>query len=124
MPASPSKSRRAAKPAIELPDILLAYRLHDRSICWDRERDQYPMWQALLAETYARRGIDQELPKIRPRSQRGGRLQAVQRTWIRTAARHGYLKTALKHARQLIQQEPLAPGTWWTLARAAASYVR
>ncbi|MBN1853839.1 MAG: glycosyltransferase [Pirellulales bacterium] len=104
-----------------LPDVLLAYRIHERRICWERKQEQNCLWQSLLKETYARRGLDLPVPPIRLFRKHSGSPSVIRRKWIRAAARNGYFKTASKHARYLVRNEPLAPGTWWTMARAMVS---
>lgn len=95
-----------------LPEVLLAYRLHSQSVCSRMEEEQQQLLRALLTETYARRGLNQPVPKLRSRRQRAGSVCAIRRKWTRSAARAGYIKTAAKHARWIIRRQPWSLATW------------
>jgi glycosyltransferase involved in cell wall biosynthesis len=107
-----------------LREPLLQYRLHESSVCWQREVQQRQLWEKLLAETYRRRGISRRPPSFRSRfaagASRAGRARAK---WIRFATRSGNYRTAVKHARQLLQHQPLRPATWLAVLRGGVELV-
>jgi glycosyltransferase involved in cell wall biosynthesis len=103
---------------------LLKYRLHEQSVCWQRESEQRRLWERLLAETYQRRGLTGPPPKFparRPQNAGPGRTRGK---WILAAARSGNYGTAAKHARQLCKSRPLQPATWLALLRGALGFLR
>jgi glycosyltransferase involved in cell wall biosynthesis len=107
-----------------LREPLLRYRLHETSMCFEREKDHLRLWEALLAETYRRRGLVTAPPKLSLGGQGAAGVDNARARWIRIAARSGNYHTAMKHAQKLIRDRPLQPSTWLTLVRAAASQLR
>jgi glycosyltransferase involved in cell wall biosynthesis len=103
-----------------LREPLLEYCLHEKSVCWQREQEQRQLWAKLLAETFHRRGIARRRPVFSRRHQSTevglGRTRAK---WVRAAAKSGNYKTAAKHARHLLQHQPLEAATWLALCRGA-----
>jgi glycosyltransferase involved in cell wall biosynthesis len=107
-----------------LPAPLLQYRLHETSVCWQRETEQRRLWDKLLDETYHRRGLEATPPKLQSSQRQAVRASRMRAKWIRAAARSGNYRTAAKHARKLLRECPLQASTWITLLRAAASAPR
>jgi glycosyltransferase involved in cell wall biosynthesis len=102
-----------------LPDVVLAYRQHASSICWQRSNAQRELMNQLLLEAYADRGLEcpasyiVETSKVRSKAGSG--------KWARMAARGGYGRTAIKHLRTM-WQEPSPLG--YKLRMTADSLVR
>lgn len=107
-----------------LPDVLLAYRLREQSVCGRREAEQTRRMERLLAEAYRRRRLAGAVPRLATRRDRGRVAGGVRRKWIRTAMRHGYRATAAKHTRRLLREAPLAVSTWITIAAALGAAAR
>lgn len=85
-----------------LPDVVLAYRQHASSICWQRSNSQRELMNQLLQEAYADRGLECPASCIIETS--NVRSKAGSGKWARMAARGGYRRTALKHLRKMWQQ--------------------
>lgn len=85
-----------------LPDIVLAYRQHASSICWQRSNSQRELMNQLMIEAYAERGLQCpasciiETSKVRSKAGSG--------KWARMAARGGFSQTAIKHLRKMWQE--------------------
>jgi len=86
-----------------LPDIVIAYRQHASSICWQRSNSQRELMNQLLLEAYADRGLEcparciVESSKVRSKAGSG--------KWARMAARGGYGHTAIKHLRKMWREK-------------------
>ena len=109
-----------------LNDIVLCYRLHASSICWQRSATQRERMTRLLQEAHAARGLT--LPSELLLGPEGGRSAAGPGKWARMAAKGLVPRTALKHLWRL-WREPSALGyrvrmTTETLARIAFSLPR
>jgi glycosyltransferase involved in cell wall biosynthesis len=107
-----------------LSEVLLEYRLHEDSVCARRKVEQAGLWEELLAEAYLRRGLSAKPPELRHVRQISTGQHEFRQSWIRSAARSGYYRTAVKHAGRLAQERPLRLSTWTTLFRATKSVVR
>jgi glycosyltransferase involved in cell wall biosynthesis len=107
-----------------LAEPLLLYRLHETSVCWQREAQQQHLMEKLLAETFERRGMSSQPPTSGRVSRTASDPNRVRAKWVRAAARSGNYRTAAKHAKRLLQERPLQASTWLTLARALASAPR
>ncbi len=106
-----------------LSEVLLAYRLHNQSICSTRGEEQYRLVGTLLNETYARRQLHQPVPRRPSYRKRTTTHLAVRHRWIRMATRAGYIKTAVKHTRQVVRQQPLSPSTWLSVGRVSLTKI-
>lgn len=109
-----------------LNDLVLCYRLHAGSICWQRAALQRERMTRLLREAYAHRGLTPP-PEILLEAV-SGRSPAGPGKWARMAAKGFAPRTALKHLRRL-WCEPSALTyrlrmTFETLARVALSLPR
>ncbi|MCR9292083.1 MAG: glycosyltransferase [bacterium] len=82
-----------------LSDVLLCYRQHASSICWQRSAQQRELMNRLLSEAYQRR--EQDIPADVLLSETTHRSAAGPGKWARAAARGGYTSTAWKHLRRL-----------------------
>jgi GT2 family glycosyltransferase len=100
-----------------LPEPLLKYRVHESSICWQREKEQRQLWESLLAQTYARRNGTSSPRTFAQRSVRQGTDMRSRSKWMRAAAKSGNYRTALKHLKFLMGTRPLALSTWTALVR-------
>jgi glycosyltransferase involved in cell wall biosynthesis len=99
-----------------LREPLLKYRLHEGSVCSHRHAEQARLWEELLAEVYARRGLGERSPTL-PHRQIKRSARSNREKWIRSAARSGNLQTAKKHIGRLLKEHPLRASTWLALAR-------
>jgi hypothetical protein len=102
-----------------LSEVVLCYRLHAGSICWQRAATQRERMNQLLSQAYAARGLAP--PPAVILSADSGRSAAGPGKWARMAARGRAPRTALNHLWRL-WQEPGAMGyrlrmTAETLAR-------
>ena len=86
-----------------LREPLVQYRLHEGSVCWRRAAEQRRLWEKLLNETYARRGILQPPPRLATKHTRAAGPGRTRRKWIRAAAKSGNFRTAFKHSVKLFR---------------------
>ncbi|TWT46788.1 glycosyltransferase [Botrimarina hoheduenensis] len=84
---------------------LLRYRLHEKSVCWNRRATQRERLAALLRRAHADRGL--EAPASLRAPKRGTPSPAAGK-WARQAARAGHYPTALKQWRRLVGANPLS----------------
>jgi hypothetical protein len=99
-----------------VPEPLLDYREHARSISWAKRPQQCDQLRQVLDETFRRRGLG----RARVRALGGRKLphvRQIQREWIRAARRAGNFRTAWKHAHQLLRDAWYHPATWWLVGR-------
>jgi glycosyltransferase involved in cell wall biosynthesis len=106
-----------------LPEPLLKYRLHENSVCWQRENEQRALWEKLLAETYERRGLLGPPPQFPPHCGKRPGPGRTRAKWIRAATRSGNYTTAAKHVRQLCRDQPWQAATWLAVLRAAIPFL-
>ena len=78
-----------------LADVLLCYRQHGGSICWNRSQQQRQRMNQLLSEAYAVRGRAPSADVLF--SSRTRRSKAGPGKWARAAAKGGYAETMWKH---------------------------
>ncbi|MGN6545821.1 MAG: glycosyltransferase family 2 protein [Aureliella sp.] len=107
-----------------LPEVVLCYRLHAGSICWQRAATQRQRMNQLLTEAHALRGLS--VPPELLLAPEGTRSAAGPGKWARMAAKGYAPRTAVKHLRHL-WREPAGLGyrlrmTAETLARLAISF--
>jgi glycosyltransferase involved in cell wall biosynthesis len=88
-----------------LDDVVLCYRLHAKSICWQRAVTQRERMNRLLSEAYAVR--DLPMPASLLLQTQSHRSAAGPGKWARMAAKGFAPRTALKHLRRL-WREPAA----------------
>lgn len=86
-----------------LPDVMLCYRQHASSVCWQRSAQQRELMNQLLRETYTSLSLD--LPESVLMSSEVQRSAAGPGKWARMAAKGGYSTSALKHLRKLNASE-------------------
>lgn len=91
-----------------LDEVILCYRQHSSSVCWQRSAQQRELMNGLLAEAYANRGLD--LPPQLLHTGGASRSAAGPGKWARAAAKGGFPRSVAKHLRQLAQ----APKTSWS----------
>lgn len=109
-----------------LEDVLLCYRLHPSSACWQRASAQRENMNNVLAQAYAARGL--AMPVHLQLAPTVVRSPGGPGKWARMAARGYAPRTALKHLIRL-WREPAAAGyrvrmTLETLTRIAVSLPR
>ncbi len=78
-----------------LKEVVLCYRLHSQSVCWQRTQTQRMRMNALLQEAYQARGL--ECPEKYLLDESHGRSSAGPGKWARMAARGYAPRTACKH---------------------------
>ncbi len=84
-------------------DVVLCYRQHANSVCWQRSSQQRELMNQLLRESYRVRG--RELPGEAIVLDTQQRSAAGPGKWARAAAKGGYPWTAFKHLRGLLQSD-------------------
>jgi len=83
-----------------LDQVVLCYRQHSSSVCWQRAAEQRELMNRLLAEAYADRGLDL-LPEQLLHTSRATRTAAGPGKWARAAAKGGFPRSVAKHLKQL-----------------------
>lgn len=91
---------------IETP--LLHYRLHEKSVCWNRRATQRERLASLLREAHTQRGLEPPASLAPPKR---GKTSPAAGKWARQAARAGNYGTAWKQWRRLVAQQPLSSTT-------------
>lgn len=82
-----------------LNEVLLCYRQHASSVCWQRSAQQRELMNQLLVEAYANRHL--ELPERLLHTGGSTRTSAGPGKWARAAAKGGFPRSVVKHLRQL-----------------------
>ncbi|MFO1062741.1 MAG: glycosyltransferase [Pirellulales bacterium] len=82
-----------------LPDLLLAYRLHSTSVCWSKSDGQRRKVNDVLREAYRVR--NRELPGSVILESNVSRSKAGHGKWARAAAKGGLVHSALKHLKAM-----------------------
>ena len=86
-----------------LSDVVLCYRQHAQSICWQRSSQQRILMNELLTEAYRMRGL--EIPPHVILDHATERSAAGPGKWARAAAKGGFPRTALKHLGEMNRGE-------------------
>lgn len=108
-------AERGPLAAVDRP--LIAYREHLRSISGSCAVRQSAAALEALRDSCRRRNLPPpRMPRRRRRSQAVDVVR-LRRHWIRIALAAGNYRTARKHLRHLILQDPAGVGTWLTAAR-------
>lgn len=84
---------------VNLPTVVLCYRQHANSVCWQRSQIQRARMNELLKEAYQGRG--QCVPEELQLQASLGRAPAGPGKWARVAARGGHPRTAWKHLKRM-----------------------
>ncbi|MCG8448854.1 MAG: glycosyltransferase [Pirellulales bacterium] len=87
-----------------IPRVLVHYRQHEQSVCWNRRALQHERRHRLLAKVRAERGLaspTQPLKPPRKQSSAAGK-------WARRAARSGYYQTAFRQWRRQVAAQPFS----------------
>lgn len=88
-----------------LQEVVLCYRQHASSICWQRSAQQRTLMNQLLNEAYRLRG--RELPSDLMLDDQRIRTAAGPGKWARAAAKGGFPGSVVKHLQQLwTSQQP------------------
>lgn len=99
-----------------LPDVLLRYRSHFKSVRFTKLQEQKRVKTTILSDAYTRRGLP--LPEAFPEVTWKPPTAAEQmRRWARAALRARNRKIAWKHAMSALRYEPLSPASWKVLAK-------
>jgi glycosyltransferase involved in cell wall biosynthesis len=94
-----------------LPEVLLQYRIHYKSINHQQHERQRAIKHDLMAEAYARRGI--ELPAEMAFSRKVPAPQYEQTcTWGWGALKKGYVPAARRHAMDALRLRPFKVDSW------------
>jgi hypothetical protein len=102
-----------------LPDVLVAYRLHSGSTNWKNDRTQMRNKPRLLAEAYRRRGREAPNDLKFGTSWQAPKVQQY-RYWLWSALKNKNVSGARRHAWSLLKSTPLSISAW----RAAYCAVR
>lgn len=86
-----------------LREVVLCYRQHAQSICWQRSAQQRGLMNELLREAYRVRGGEPPEHLLAEGSQ--VRAPAGPGKWARAAAKGGFPLSTLKHLRSLLQTD-------------------
>lgn len=99
-----------------LQEILLRYRRHFGSVCWQKYDLQKQSAEAALRDAYRRRGQNPPLDLMSrfmlKRTTLDERLH-----WSRLATHDGFYRTALKHALTALRTRPMNARAWQALLR-------
>jgi glycosyltransferase involved in cell wall biosynthesis len=100
-----------------LPDVLLQYRIHPKTVGQTRRARQLRMIREAVAEAHQRRGL--AAPEdLHDRLPAAGKPADIHR-WIGSTARdHGFVETARKHAWIDFRARPWSRGSWQLMRRA------
>lgn len=83
--------------------VLLCYRQHATSICWQRSSQQRSLMNAVLSDAYRTRGLN--LPESLIAESTQNRAPAGPGKWARAAAKGGYAGSVFKHLRLLLKSD-------------------
>ena len=90
-----------------IPRVLVHYRQHEQSVCWNRRALQHQRGRQLLAEARAERGLaTMNMSSVAPKAPR--KQTSAAGKWARRAARSGYYRTALRQWRRQVAAEPVS----------------
>lgn len=84
-------------------EVVLCYRQHASSICWQRTNDRRELMNQLLTEAYRARGLQVPAQVLLTRTI--NRTVAGPGKWARAAARGGYPRSVWKHLTQLMRSD-------------------
>lgn len=93
-----------------IPQVLMHYRQHEQSVCWNRRAVQHERLHRLLAQARIDRGLAPPEMSLAPKPAR--KQTSAAGKWARRAARSGYFRTAW---RQWLRQAMAEPFSWLTL---------
>lgn len=89
-----------------LDTVLLCYRQHASSVCWQRRDRQRALMNQLMIESHAERGLSYQ----ETNDEHGGsRSLANAGKWARKAIRGGHVATAVKHLRMMWREQGATP---------------
>lgn len=86
-----------------LQTVVLCYRMHSSSICWQRSESQRELMNRLLTEAHLVRGA--AVPSEAIQDVATSRTPAGPGKWVRAAAKGGYPSSVVKHLRQLFASD-------------------
>ena len=94
-----------------IPEVLLHYRQHFGSSCFERSATMNGIRESIFKETYARRGLNTDVPSDAYRAPPRSELSEANR-WAWMALKDGHVSTARKYARFLLARRPLSVDSW------------
>jgi hypothetical protein len=99
-----------------LPDVLLKYRSHFKSVRFTKLQEQKRVKTTILSDAYTRRGLPQPAayPEVKWRPPPAGEQM---RRWARAALKANNRHIAWRHAISALRHEPLSPASWKVLAK-------
>jgi glycosyltransferase involved in cell wall biosynthesis len=86
-----------------LPEVLLCYRQHATSVCWQRSAQQRNLMNELLKDAYRARGAD--MPESLIVESTRTRSEAGPGKWARAASKGGYPRSVYKHLQLLFKSK-------------------
>lgn len=89
------------------PQVVLCYRQHASSVCWQKSQRQRELMSQLLQSEYQQRGLI--LPPALVGFDRPNRSKANPGKWARAAVRGGYPGTAVKHLLEMWREQGVTP---------------
>lgn len=99
-----------------IPEPLLQYREHLRSVSTVHQQMQVESVRAAVADAFRRRGLQGSAHTLKTLL-RNETANDRRRQWIKSAMRSGNHPTASKHAKLLLLEDYTSPKTWLTLFR-------
>ncbi len=105
-----------------LPDLLLKYRLHPKSVGHSRRLEQQKAAMIAVIEAHRRRGLTP--PSIPPSipDENEDSVSELHYRWTWWALGAGNVETARKHAFLALRKKPVSPQSWKVLACALRGY--
>ncbi|NEQ98860.1 MAG: glycosyltransferase [Cyanothece sp. SIO2G6] len=103
-----------------LPDILLQYRMHPKSIGHSRRESQRLQGYRAVKDAHIRRGLKWEDPEVTDSPQRS--VAELHEKWAWWALGSKNVGTARKHAMLSVRRQPLAASSWKVLLCAIRGY--
>jgi glycosyltransferase involved in cell wall biosynthesis len=94
-----------------IPRVLMHYRQHEQSVCWNRRELQHERLHRLLTLARIERGLVPEHQSLAPPKPARKQSSAAGK-WARRAARSGYYHSAWRHWRRQFAAEPWSILTW------------
>jgi hypothetical protein len=104
-----------------LPDVLLHYRQHVKSVNHTRYEEQNRAARRIVAEAYARRGVTLEEGWTLPKREMLPMKKEID-MWAWVALKNGNIAAARKHALSLMRMAPFSLSSWRLMYCAIRGY--
>lgn len=106
-----------------LPETLMHYRMHPRSIGHEKRSEQYESAVRAVSEAYRRRGLDMSNHhRHKSEAKRQLTISELYEKWAWWSLHAGNTKTARKHAWLALRHSPVSMKTWKAFACAIRGY--